>query len=121
MRVHKIIIVLFVSAVVLAVPLHCDSAECIPRICVPDRPVPPESVGPIPIPFDIPVWPTIIRTEFNILPWVTFGKASICLPGTCRSIDIPAPCLSLKPVPFWFPWLRPLDAECVPPAGFSIP
>lgn len=84
--------------------------------CVPDRPVPPESVGGIGIPFDLPIWPTIIKTEFHILPWVSFGKANICLPGCSKPISIPAPCLSMKPIPVWFPWLRPLDIECNSPA-----
>lgn len=85
-------------------------------VCIPDPPVPPETVGPISMPFDVPIWPTIVKTEFNILPWVSFGKATICIPGTCKAIQLPAPCLSLKPIPVWFPWLRPLDIDCSEPA-----
>lgn len=82
------------------------------RPCPPERPIPPESVGSIPVPFDVPIWPTLLKTEFNILPWVSFGKASICIPGTCTAVELPAPCFSLKPIPIWIPWLRPLDVEC---------
>ncbi|MDQ1238136.1 MAG: hypothetical protein QG577_320 [Thermodesulfobacteriota bacterium] len=99
----------------------CFADQCGPRVCLPDRPIPPESVGPIPIPFDVPIWPTLIRTEFHILPWISFGKASICLPYACKPVELPMPCLSLKPVPFWFPWLRPLDAECSSPGACPIP
>jgi hypothetical protein len=91
--------------------VHC--ADCAPvRQCVPDRPVPPETIGSLSVPFDLPIWPTIIKTEFHILPWVSLSKFSVCLPGSCRAIEFRAPCLSLKPIPVWFPWLRPLDAEC---------
>jgi hypothetical protein len=117
---HAIVAVLLALAIV-ATPMDCPCAECGPRVCLPDRPVPPESVGAIPVPFDVPIWPTIIKTEFNILPWITIGKASVCLPGTCTPIEFPAPCLSLKPIPFWFPWLRPLDTECSAQSGCSIP
>jgi hypothetical protein len=85
------------------------------RFCVPERPIPPESLGPTPIPFDVPVWPTLLKTEFHILPWVSLGKASVCLPGTCWALEFPAPCFSLKPIPVWIPWLRPLDLECQGP------
>lgn len=111
---------LFAISVIAGVEPASASDFC-PRVCVPDRPVPPETVGPISVPFDIPIWPTIVRTELNIMPWISFGKASICLPGTCRSIEFPAPCLSLKPIPVWFPWLRPLDVECNSPSSCSIP
>jgi hypothetical protein len=105
-------------AYILAIVLTLCSAhiafgnDCVPGRCVPDRPIPPESVGSIGVPFDLPVWPTIVKTEFHILPWLSFGKASICLPGCSKPIDVPAPCLSMKPIPVWFPWLRPLDVEC---------
>ncbi|MFH0959201.1 MAG: hypothetical protein V1897_10905 [Pseudomonadota bacterium] len=87
-------------------------ANCLPRQCLPDRPVPPETIGSLSIPFDLPIWPTMIKTEFHILPWVSLNKFSVCLPGRCKAIEFRAPCLSLKPIPVWFPWLRPLDAEC---------
>ncbi|MCX5874558.1 MAG: hypothetical protein NTY51_15175 [Deltaproteobacteria bacterium] len=110
-RQLKLIVVL---ALVLLVGLvtfsHC--ADCSPsRPCLPDRPVPPETIGGLSIPFDIPIWPTMIKTEFHILPWVSLSKVSVCLPSG-RSIEFRAPCLSLKPIPVWFPWLRPLDVEC---------
>jgi hypothetical protein len=88
--------------------------------CAPDRPIPPESVGPVSVPFDLPIWPTLIKTEFHILPWVSFGKASVCLPGG-KHVEVPAPCLSLKPVPVWFPWLRPLDVECKDNGACTVP
>jgi len=72
------------------------------------------------IPFDVPIWPTLIRTEFHILPWVSLGRANICFPGG-KSVCLPVPCLSLKPVPVWFPWLRPLDAECAEPGTCGVP
>lgn len=90
----------------------CCADNCQPRHCIPDRPVPPETIGGLAIPFDLPIWPTMIKTEFHILPWVTLSKVSVCLPGSCKAIEFRAPCLSLKPIPVWFPWLRPLDAEC---------
>lgn len=85
-----------------------------PGPCIPERPIPPESVGSIGVPFDVPIWPTLLKTEFNILPWVNFGMATVCLPYTGKSFQIPAPCFSLKPIPVWIPWLRPLDAEFTP-------
>ena len=106
--------VLVLIAVCVSGASFCFGAGCYPRPCVPDRPVPPESVGPINVPFDVPIWPTLLKTEFNIIPWVSFGKASVCLPGTCTAIEFPCPSLSLKPLPVWFPWLRPLDVECTP-------
>lgn len=107
------VIVALVSAIALG-PTVCFGAGSA-RPCLPDMPVPPETVGPVSLPFDVPVWPTIVKTEFNILPWVSLGKASICIPGTCKAIEVPAPCFSLKPIPVWFPWLRPLDVECTTP------
>lgn len=93
-------------------------AACIPDSTkhTPERPIPPESVGGVSVPFDVPVWPTILKTEFHVLPWISFGTASITIPGTGKCIDIPSPCLSLKAIPVWIPWLRPLDAECNDPA-----
>ncbi len=85
---------------------------CAPRHCVPERPIPPESVGSIGLPFDIPIWPTLLKTEFNILPWISFKKTSICFPGSCKSLEFTAPSLSLEAIPIWIPWLRPLDIEC---------
>jgi len=85
-----------------------------PGPCIPERPIPPESVGSIGVPFDVPIWPTLLKTEFNILPWVNFGVATVCLPYG-KSFQIPAPCFSLKPIPIWIPWLRPLDTECTLP------
>jgi hypothetical protein len=93
-------------------PVSSSALDGCPRSCVPDRPIPPESVGPMSLPFDVPVWPTLLKTEFHILPWVSLGKVSVCLPGTSKAIEFPAPCLSLKPIPVWIPWLRPLDTEC---------
>jgi len=121
MKRANIIAAIIAMCVVVMGATHSFSDSCNPRACLPEHPIPPESVGSIPVPFDLPIWPTLIKTEFHILPWVTFGKASICLPGTCRSVEIPAPCFSLKPVPFWFPWLRPLDAECSGTAGCRVP
>ncbi|MBI5248960.1 MAG: hypothetical protein HY912_05645 [Desulfomonile tiedjei] len=104
-------VVVVVVACLVASPL-CFSADCGGRPCYQDPPMPPESVGPMSLPFDVPIWPTLIKTEFHILPWVSLGKASVCIPGTSKSFEIPAPCLSLKPIPVWFPWLRPVDTEC---------
>jgi len=98
-------------------PALCLGAGSGPGVCLPDQPIPPESIGPVPIPFDVPIWPTLVKTEFHILPWLTFGKASICIPGMSKALELPAPCLSLKPIPVWFPWLRPLDVECCPPVA----
>jgi hypothetical protein len=88
-----------------------QAAPCGPGPCVPERPIPPESVGTISLPFDVPVWPTLLKTEFNIMPWLNFDRIRVCLPMTGRTIEFPAPHLSLKPIPIWIPWLRPLDAE----------
>ncbi len=99
----------------------CFGADCGGRPCYPDRPIPPESVGPMSLPFDVPIWPTLIKTEFHILPWISLGKASVCIPGTSKAIEFPAPCLSLKPIPFWLPWLRPIDAECKDCGAPKIP
>ncbi|MEW6351273.1 MAG: hypothetical protein AB1646_19640 [Thermodesulfobacteriota bacterium] len=91
------------------------------RPCYPDRPVPPETLGGISVPFEFPIWPTLLKTEFHILPWVSFGRASVCIPGTCKAIEFPAPSLSLKPVPIWIPWLRPLDVECADDPTCKVP
>ena len=112
MKTLRVAALIVLSLSFLAVPLFCVAGDGGFRPCIPDRPVPPESVGPIGLPFDIPIWPTLLKTEFHILPWVSFGKASVCIPGTCKSVEIPAPCLSLKPIPIWIPWLRPLDVDC---------
>jgi hypothetical protein len=105
----------------IAMPLSSFGGDCGPRPCLPDRPIPPESVGPMSIPFDLPVWPTILKTEFHVLPWVNLGTASVCLPYTAWAIEFPAPCFSLKPIPVWIPWLRPLDAECKDSECFRWP
>lgn len=112
MRAYGIVLCVVLLLTAAIVPTSYAASVCAPRTCVPDRPIPPESVGPMPLPFDVPVWPTLLKTEFHIMPWLTFGKASICIPGTCTSVNIPAPCFSLKPIPVWIPWLRPLDVEC---------
>ncbi|MDD3471752.1 MAG: hypothetical protein PHS86_03125 [Syntrophaceae bacterium] len=99
----------------------CLAGTSLPRPCLPDKPLPPETVGPMAIPFDLPVWPTLIKTEFHILPWVSLGTFSVCLPGCSQAYEFKAPCLSLKPIPIWFPWLRPLDAECKDSEVVKIP
>jgi hypothetical protein len=99
------------SLLFVVTPLVCLGGDSVPRPCLPDRPIPPETVGPMSLPFDIPVWPTILKTEFHVLPWVSLGKASVCLPYCSWAIEIPAPNFSLKPIPLWIPWLRPLDVE----------
>jgi len=105
--------VFFIVVMTAVVPFYAFAADnCSPRQCLPERPVPPETLGGIGVPFDVPVYPTIVKTEFHILPWVNFGKCSICLPYCSKPIEIPAPCFSLQPVPVWFPWLRPVDSEC---------
>ena len=121
MRAYGIVLCAVLLVAVLAIPSMCAAGACAPRMCEPDRPIPPESVGPMSLPFDVPVWPTLLKTEFHILPWVSLGKASICIPGTCTSIEIPAPCISLKPIPIWIPWLRPLDVECTSEASSLVP
>lgn len=113
MRVSSLVVAILVSALVIGAAAFASAGAPGPRPCLPDPPIPPESVGSISLPFDVPIWPTLVKTEFHILPWISFGKASVCLPGTCRSIEFPTPSLSLKPVPVWFPWLRPVDAEIV--------
>jgi hypothetical protein len=45
------------------------------------------------------------------MPWVNLGKAAVCLPYSGKAIEIPVPVFSLKPIPLWIPWLRPLDIE----------
>jgi hypothetical protein len=114
MKTVGVALVLVAVAVFACLPSTTLALDCGPRVCVPERPIPPETVGPIGIPFDLPVWPTIIKTEFNIIPWMSFKRVSICLPGSCKAIVCPAPCFSLKPLPVWFPWLRPVDVECTP-------
>jgi hypothetical protein len=111
MRVLLSVAAIFFLILCVGGPVWSQAGPCGPRVCVPDRPIPPESVGSISVPFDVPIWPTLLKTEFNILPWINFGRVSVCLPGTGRSIQFPAPHLSLKPIPIWIPWLRPLDAE----------
>lgn len=113
MRVPRSVVVILVSAVVVGSSVFAVAGAPGPRPCLPDIPIPAESVGSLGLPFDVPIWPTIVKTEFHILPWVSFGKASVCIPGTCTSIEFPAPSLSLKPIPVWFPWLRPVDSEIV--------
>jgi len=112
MRVGKSLICVTLAVVLIGVCAYSFAGGPGARPCYPDRPIPPETVGPISIPFDLPVWPTLLKTEFHIFPWISLGKASVCIPGTCKAIEFPAPCLSLKPIPVWFPWLRPLDVEC---------
>ncbi len=117
----KIVAVLVMVAVLVTGTCSMALAGVVTRPCVPDRPIPPESLGGISVPFDLPIWPTLLKTEFHILPWVSFGKASVCIPGTCKAIEFPAPCLSLKPVPIWIPWLRPLDVECCDNPDCPVP
>ncbi|MDQ7781972.1 MAG: hypothetical protein RDU20_03770 [Desulfomonilaceae bacterium] len=112
MKASGLVVVTIVIAALVLVPALCIAGGYGSRPCVPDRPLPPETVGSISVPFDVPIWPTLVKTEFHILPWISFGKASVCIPGTNKAIEFSAPCLSLKPVPVWFPWLRPLDVDC---------
>jgi len=112
MRLSVIAALLAFTILLAGMPSGASAQNCGPRPCVPDRPIPPESVGSIGLPFDIPIWPTLLKTEFNILPWVSLGKVSVCIPGTGKSVEFTAPCLSLKAIPVWIPWLRPVDAEC---------
>jgi hypothetical protein len=112
MTIKRLLSVLVVVFACCAIGSACFAADCGGRPCYQDPPLPPESVGPMSLPFDVPIWPTLVKTEFHILPWISLGTASICIPGTSKAIEIPAPCLSLKPIPFWFPWLRPIDSEC---------
>ena len=111
MRASIVSLLLVVALVLIGFPTLSHAGAPVARPCVPERPIPPESVGSISLPFDVPIWPTLLKTEFNILPWLSFGKASICLPGSCKAIQFPAPYLSLKPIPIWIPWLRPLDID----------
>lgn len=118
----RVLFILFVAVLVAAlVPVTLHAGRCGSRPCLPDDPIPPESIGPVSVPFDIPVWPTLLKTEFLILPWVSFGKSSVCIPGTSLAVEFFAPCVSLKPIPIWIPWLRPLDAECKDPAVCGTP
>jgi len=105
------VLAVFVLILVIA-PLPGIAGNYGARTCAPERCIPPESVGKISVPFDVPIWPTLLKTEFHILPWISLGKVSVCIPGTGKAIEFPAPCLSLKPIPIWIPWLRPLDVEC---------
>jgi hypothetical protein len=115
-------VVLIVALAAAALPVSSVAGDCAPpRVCAPDPCIPPESVGGIGVPFDLPIWPTIIKTEFHIFPWLSFSKASVCIPGSCKAIEFPAPCLTLKPIPVWFPWLRPLCIENCPPGVSGIP
>jgi len=116
MGVRTISMLVIAALVLVTAPPVLLAADCGPRPCLQDIPIPPGSIGPVSVPFDVPIWPTLLKTEFHILPWVSFGRASICIPGTACALEIPAPCLSLKPIPIWIPWLRPLDAECKDPA-----
>ncbi|HMK35944.1 MAG TPA: hypothetical protein VK463_12800 [Desulfomonilaceae bacterium] len=112
MKISRTVLSLSLTIMLLAVAPIAFAADPCVRGCAPDRPIPPESVGSLSLPFDLPIWPTLIKTEFHILPWISLGKASVCLPGSTKAIEFPALSLSLKPVPVWFPWLRPLDVEC---------
>lgn len=113
-----VILAAMLPAVLATMGSTClNAADCGGRPCLPDRPIPPESLGSIGIQFDVPIWPTLLKTEFQVLPWVDFGKASVCLPYSGKSIVIPVPLLSLKPLPVWIPWLRPLDVEMSGPAS----
>jgi len=100
-----------IAAALAIMSASCYAGQPIPRPCTPEYPIPAESMGPLPVPFDVPIWPTLVKTEFHIIPWVSLGSASVCIPGTCRSLEIPFPSFSLKPLPVWFPWLRPIDVE----------
>lgn len=114
-------ILILIMALLIIIPSVCLAGNSIPRPCLPDKPPPPETIGPIAIPFDLPIWPTLIKTEFHVLPWVSLGTFSVCLPGCSQAYEFKAPCLSLKPIPIWFPWLRPLDAECKDSEVVKIP
>jgi hypothetical protein len=121
MRVREAVIITVGVIVLIAAPVCSFAGDYATRQCLPDRPIPPETVGPISVPFDLPIWPTLLKTEFHVLPWISMGKASVCLPGTCKAIEFPAPCLSLKPIPIWIPWLRPLDVECKDSECVALP
>jgi hypothetical protein len=118
-RFKKLFVIMM--ALLLLAPYVCMAGNTLPRPCLPDKPPPPETVGPVAIPFDLPIWPTLIKTEFHVLPWVSLGTFSVCLPGCNQAFEFKAPCLSLKPIPIWFPWLRPLDAECKDSEVVKIP
>ncbi len=121
MRVREAIIIAVSLMLLIGAPIYSFAGESPSRPCYPDRPIPPETVGPISVPFDIPIWPTLLKTEFHVLPWISLGKASVCIPGTCKAVEFPAPCLSLKPIPIWIPWLRPLDVECKDSECVALP
>jgi len=121
MKVLQILIVALLASGLIFFPCHAQPGGCGPKPCLPDRLLPPETIGPMSLPFDVPIYPTLIKTEFHILPWISFGKASICLPYSCTAIELPLPCLSLKPIPVWFPWLRPIDVDCVDGAACKSP
>ncbi len=109
---NRMLFIILCIGLLSAIGTGCFAAEkCVGRYCEPERPICPESVGDVTIPFDMPIWPTLLKTEFNVLPWVSLGKASVCFPGSCSSWEIPCPKFSLKPLPMWIPWLRPLDVE----------
>jgi hypothetical protein len=113
MRTYRLVAVVWIVALTLfTVPIAAIAADCGPRPCPPDPGIPPESIGGVGIPFDVPIWPVLLKTEFHILPWVKLGKASVCIPGTSKAIEFTCPNFSLKPIPIWIPWLRPLDVEC---------
>jgi hypothetical protein len=97
---------------VLIMCVSVSAWDTVPRYCPPERCIPPESVGEVDIPFDVPIWPTLLKTEFHVLPWVKWGKASVCIPGVCKALEFSCPSFSLKALPVWIPWLRPLDVEC---------
>ncbi|MGC8659591.1 MAG: hypothetical protein ACP5U1_11010 [Desulfomonilaceae bacterium] len=119
-HIKLVLVLVFAFSLGVVVPGHC--ADCTPsRPCIPDRPVPPESIGCLGVPFDIPIWPTILKTEFHILPWISLNKMSVCLPGKCKAVEFRVPCLSLRPIPVWLPWLRPLDAECKNSEPCAVP
>jgi hypothetical protein len=111
MKTRNVVVILLAALMLFILGSPCLSGEG-PSQCLPDRPIPPETVGSMSLPFDVPVWPTLVKTEFHILPWVSLSKAQVCIPWTGKAIQFTAPCLSLKPIPVWFPWLRPIDAEC---------
>jgi hypothetical protein len=114
-------VICVLALVLCCAPLICGAGGTVPRSCLPDSAPPAESMGPLSVPLDIPICPTLVKTEFHIFPWVSLGTASICIPGTGKSIAIPAPCFSLKPVPVWFPWFRPIDAECTDRSNCGLP
>jgi hypothetical protein len=112
MRLSAMVAFVVITLLLAGAPTGSLAQECGARPCLPDRPIPPESVGPIGLPFDVPIWPTLLKTEFHIMPWISLGKVSVCLPGSCKAIEFTAPCFSLKAIPVWIPWLRPLDVDC---------